>query len=68
MNGMPAVRKQASLKDFTKPVSTEASDILLHAQSDAYAYQPGVYLMLVSSKHMKAWNFKRLPGSLAKRS
>lgn len=60
--GMLAVRKQVSLKDVTKAVSTEAPDIPLYAQIDVYLYQPGMDLMLLRSKKYEGMDLQTISG------
>lgn len=60
--GMLAVRKQVSLKDVTKAVSTEAPGIPLYAQIDVYMYQPGMDLILLRSKKYEGMDLQTVSG------
>lgn len=62
LNGMLAVRKQVSLKDYTKTDSTEVSEILLYTQIDVYAYQPGSDVALVQSKIFEGMDLQSVSG------
>lgn len=61
-SGMLAVRKQVSLKDYTKTAPTEAPEIPLYAQIDVYIYQPGMELMLLRSKRYKGMDLQAVSG------
>lgn len=65
-DGMMAVRKQVSLLDIMRTVSTEAPEILLYTQIDVYAYQRGADLTLIKSKKYEGASLQTVSGITCK--